>query len=34
MISIEKQLAIFLDNRPGALARMCQALAKENINNR
>jgi len=32
MISIEPQLAIFLDNRPGALARLCQALAKEGIN--
>lgn len=32
MISIEAQLSIFLDNRPGALARTCQALAKERIN--
>ena len=32
MISIETQFSIFLDNRPGALARTCQALAKANIN--
>ena len=32
MISIEAQLSIFLDNRTGALARTCQALAKEQIN--
>ena len=32
MIAIEKQLSIFLDNRPGMLARMCQALAHEGIN--
>ena len=32
MISIETQLSIFLDNRPGALARTCQALAKERVN--
>ena len=32
MISIETQLSIFLDNRPGMLARTCQALAKERIN--
>ena len=32
MISIETQLSVFLDNRPGTLARMCQALAKESIN--
>ncbi len=32
MISIETQLSIFLDNRPGMLARTCQALAKEQIN--
>ena len=32
MISIEKQVSIFLDNRPGTLARTCQALAKEGIN--
>jgi len=32
MISIETQLAVFLDNRPGTLARTCQALAREGIN--
>ena len=32
MIKIETQLSIFLDNRPGALARACQALAKDGIN--
>ena len=32
MITIEKQLSAFLDNRPGMLARTCQALAKEQIN--
>jgi len=32
MIQIAPQLAIFLDNRPGMLARTCQALAKANIN--
>lgn len=32
MLSIQQQLAVFLDNRPGTLARMCQALAKDNIN--
>ena len=32
MISIETQFSIFLDNRPGALARTCQALAKADIN--
>jgi hypothetical protein len=32
MIAIETQLSIFLDNRPGTLARTCQALAKEQIN--
>lgn len=26
------QLAVFLENRPGALARVCQALAKSGIN--
>src|ERR1700731_254547 len=26
------QLAVFLANRPGALARVCEALAKANIN--
>ena len=32
MISIQTQLSIFLDNRPGTLARTCQALAKEGLN--
>ena len=32
MIKIETQLAIFLDNRPGMLARLCQALGKAQIN--
>jgi len=32
MISIQTQLAIFLDNRPGTLARTCQALAKAKVN--
>ena len=32
MLAIQKQLAVFLDNRPGTLARMCQALAREGIN--
>ena len=29
---ITKQLVIFLENRPGTLARVCDALAAENIN--
>ncbi len=29
---ITKQLAIFLENRPGMLARVCDALAAEGIN--
>ena len=32
MIQIEKQLAVFLDNRPGVLARLCRALAKAKVN--
>jgi hypothetical protein len=28
---IGKQLALFLDNKPGTLARVCQALAQANI---
>ena len=32
MITIATQLAIFMDNRPGMLARTCQALAKAKIN--
>ena len=31
-MEITKQLAIFLDNRPGTLARVCDALAAEKIN--
>ena len=27
-----KQLALFLENKPGALAKLCQALGKEDIN--
>lgn len=29
---ITKQLAIFLENRPGTLARVCDALAEQKIN--
>ena len=32
MIAIQPQFSIFLDNRPGMLARMCQALAKDGVN--
>ena len=32
MIKIEPQLAVFMDNRPGVLARTCQALAAAKIN--
>ena len=32
MIQIQPQLAIFMDNRPGMLARTCQVLAKAQIN--
>ena len=31
-MQIAQQLAIFLDNRPGMLARVCDALATEKIN--
>src|SRR6059036_1927604 len=31
-MQIAKQLAIFLENRPGMLARVCEALAKAKIN--
>jgi hypothetical protein len=31
-MQISKQLAIFLDNRPGTLARMAEALAEAKIN--
>ncbi len=30
-LQITKQLAVFLDNRPGTLARLCDILAKEKI---
>jgi hypothetical protein len=29
---VDKQLAIFLENRPGALAAMCETLAEAGIN--
>lgn len=32
MIQVATQFAVFLDNRPGMLARTCQALAKARIN--
>jgi hypothetical protein len=32
MIKIETQLAVFMENRPGMLARVAQALAKAGIN--
>jgi len=32
MIKIETQLAVFMDNRPGMLARISQALAKAKVN--
>src|SRR3990167_1334795 len=32
MIKIETQLAVLMDNRPGMLARIAQALAKAHIN--
>jgi hypothetical protein len=31
-MQITKQLALFLENRPGTLARVCDALAAEKIN--
>src|SRR5258708_12653876 len=31
-MQITKQLAIFLDNRPGMLARVCDALSEAKIN--
>lgn len=31
-MQITQQLALFLENRPGALARVCEALSKEKIN--
>lgn len=32
VMKITKQLALFLENRPGTLARVCDALSKEKIN--
>jgi hypothetical protein len=32
IMEITKQLAIFLENRPGMLARVCDALAENKIN--
>ena len=32
MVKIEKQLSIFLENRPGGLAKVCGTLAEANIN--
>ena len=32
MIKIEKQLAVFLDNRPGLLAKTCEEFQKSKIN--
>jgi hypothetical protein len=31
-IQLAQQLAVFLDNRPGTLARLCDALSEEKIN--
>ena len=31
-MEIAKQLAVFLDNRPGALARVCEAFEEKGIN--
>lgn len=31
-MELTTQIALFLDNKPGALARVCQALAQEKIN--
>src|ERR1041385_9256082 len=32
VMKVEKQLALFLENRPGTLASVCQALADQKIN--
>src|ERR1043165_3346788 len=32
LMQVTKQLALFLDNRPGTLARVCDALAGAKIN--
>jgi len=29
---VDKQLAVFLENRPGTLAKLCEALAERQIN--
>jgi hypothetical protein len=31
-IQLARQLAVFLDNKPGTLARLCDALSEEKIN--
>lgn len=31
-MEVTKQLAIFLENKPGALARLCDAMTEEKIN--
>lgn len=31
-LQLSKQLAVFLDNRPGTLGRLCEALAEAKIN--
>ncbi|HUK82992.1 MAG TPA: ACT domain-containing protein [Verrucomicrobiae bacterium] len=31
-MKIDRQLALFLENKPGTLAAVCQALADQNIN--
>ena len=31
-VQLTRQLAIFLNNRPGTLARLCDALSEEKIN--
>ncbi|MGI8965299.1 MAG: ACT domain-containing protein [Limisphaerales bacterium] len=31
-MQLTKQLALFLENRPGTLARVCEALSEEKIN--
>lgn len=32
MVKVEKQLSIFLENRPGGMARICGTLAEAGIN--
>ncbi|MCH7752341.1 MAG: ACT domain-containing protein, partial [Planctomycetes bacterium] len=32
MVRVEKQLSIFLANRPGGLAKVCGTLAEADIN--